>query len=260
MKTIAKIVLLASLISLVQSCSIVRQDEVGVKRRLGRIRSGVYSSGVRLINPFFTRIIKLPVRTVNLEVNVDLPSKEGLTINTEISILYHIIPEKTIDILKEAGIKYETTLILPVFRSAVADVSARFFAKDMHSSKRAEIEQAVKEQMIMLLEKRGFVIESVLMKTVKLPTGLTRAVEDKLEAEQESQRMEFVLSKERMEAERLKIQAEGIKEYNRIISQDLTPLLLQFMSIEAFKDLSQSSNSKVIITDGKTPLLLNPEK
>lgn len=242
------------------SCTVIRQDEIGVKRKLGKLKSGVYNPGVRAINPFTTQIIKLPTRTVNLEVTADLPSKEGLTINTEISILYHIQTSKAIDILQEAGTDYETTLILPVFRSAVADVSAGFFAKDMHSSKRSEIEIAVKNHMHNILEERGFVIEAVLMKTVKLPAGLTGAIEEKLQAEQDAQRMEFILSREKMEAERLKIQAEGINEYQRIISQELSPLILQFMSIEAFKELANSNNSKVIITDGKTPMFLDTEE
>jgi regulator of protease activity HflC (stomatin/prohibitin superfamily) len=144
-----------------------------------------------------------------------------------------------------------------VFRSAVSDVSARFFAKDMHSSKRAQIEKEVQERMNEILLERGFMIESVLMKSVRLPEGLTQSIEEKLQAEQESQRMEFVLSREKMEADRLKIEAEGIRDYQRIISEGLNPMILQFMSIEAFRELSKSSNSKVIITDGKTPLMLN---
>jgi regulator of protease activity HflC (stomatin/prohibitin superfamily) len=239
------------------SCAVIVQDEIGIKRRLGRMQPQVIPSGVRLINPFTTTVIRLPARTVNLEVTADLPSREGLTINTEISILYHIKTEKAHDILRDAGEGYVRTLILPVFRSAVADVSARFYAKDMHSSKRAEIEQAVKDQMASQLEARGFVIEAVLMKTVKLPSGLTRAIEEKLQAEQDAQRMEFILARERMEADRLKIQAQGISDYQKVIGQGLNPLILQYMSIEAFRELSKSGNSKVIITDGKSPILMN---
>jgi len=260
MQKFSKFILFLGAILLLSSCSVIRQDEVGVKRKLGKLKPNIYNPGVRIINPFTTRIIKLPVRTVNLEVNADLPSKEGLTINTEVSILYHIIPSNAIDILQEAGVDYENNIILPVFRSAIADVSAGFFAKDMHSSKRAEIERAVKDYMQDILEERGFMIEAVLMKTVKLPAGLTQAVEEKLQAEQDAQRMEFVLKREKLEAERLKIQAEGINEYQRIIGQELTPMILQFMSIEAFKELAKSNNSKVIITDGNAPMLMNIEE
>ncbi len=242
---------------LMTSCAVVRQDEIGVKRKWGKISNNILAPGLTGVNPFSTTVLTLPGRTVNLEVRADLPSKEGLTIITEISILYHIVPEKAPQILTDAGLAYENTLILPVFRSAVADVSARFFAKDMHSSKRAQIEKEVQERMREILEGRGFIIESVLMKSVRLPQGLTQSIEEKLQAEQEAQRMEFVLSRQRMEADRQKIEAEGIRDYQRIISEGLNPLILQFMSIEAFRELAKSSNSKVIITDGKSPMLIN---
>jgi regulator of protease activity HflC (stomatin/prohibitin superfamily) len=241
------------------SCAVVRQDQIGVRRKFGKISNTILQPGMSSINPFATTIIRLPSRTVNLEVRLDLPSKEGLTIQSEISILYRIVPEEAPKILRQAGINYENVLILPVFRSASADVTARFFAKDMHSSQRAVIEQAIVEQMMKILEPRGFIIESVLMKSVRLPEGLSKAIEEKLQAEQQAQRMEFILNRERQEAERIKIQAEGIRDAQRIISESLSPMIIQFKSIEAFKELTNSPNSKVIITDGRTPLLINTE-
>lgn len=246
-----------SLIFLFCSCAVIRQDEVGVKRKWGKISSQVLTPGVTTVNPLSTKIIKLPARTVNLEVQANLPSKEGLTILTDISILYHLIPEKAKTILQSAGLNYENTVILPVFRSSIADVSARFFAKDMHSSKRSQIEQEVQERMKNLLEERGFAIESVLMKSVRLPEKLSQAIEEKLQAEQEAQRMEFVLNRQRQEADRLKIEAQGIRDYQKIIGENLNPMILQFMNIEAFRELSKSNNSKVIITDGQTPMMIN---
>ncbi len=257
MLTKTPLLILVFLVSFASSCMVIQQDEIGIKRKFGKVKGKVSGAGLKVVNPLITEIVKLPIRTVNLEVTADLPSKEGLTINTEISILYHIIPSKATDILKDAGESYETTLILPVFRSAVADVSARFFAKDMHSSKRAEIEKEVQKHMHEILEKRGFIIEAVLMKTVRIPQGLTRAIEQKLQAEQDAQRMEFVLRQEKLEAERLKIQAEGQKEYQRIIRQELNKTTLRFMEIEAFRELARSSNAKVIITDGKSPMMLD---
>ncbi len=242
---------------LLSNCTVIRQDEIGIRRKWGKITGQVLSPGAKAVNPFSTTVIKLPARTVNLEVQANLPSKEGLTILTDISILYHLIPEKAQVILQSAGMSYENTIILPVFRSAIADVSSRFFAKDMHSSKRSEIEQEVKEKMQELLEERGFMIESVLMKSVRLPSKLSQAIEEKLQAEQEAQRMEFVLNRQRQEAERLKIEAEGIKDYQKIISENLNSLVLQFLNIEAFRELAKSQNSKVIITDGKTPLMID---
>lgn len=257
MKNKLLLILFASI--LLSSCAIVRQDQIGVRRKFGKISDTILQPGMSSINPFSTTVIRLPSRTVNLEVRLDLPSKEGLTIQSEISILYRIVPAEAPKILKQAGINYEDVLILPVFRSASADVTARFFAKDMHSSQRAVIEQAIVEQMMNILEPRGFIIESVLMKSVRLPEGLSKAIEEKLQAEQDAQRMEFILNREKQEAERIKIQAEGIRDAQRIISESLTPMIIQFKSIEAFKELSNTPNSKIIITDGKAPMLINTE-
>ncbi len=243
---------------LLSSCAIIRQDEVGIKRRLGRISDRIVLPGATAVNPFTQTVLRVPVRTVNLEVRLDLPSKEGLTIRSEISILYRIEPKDAPKILREAGIDYERVVILPVFRSAASDVTARFFAKDMHSSQRAAIEQEIKEQMTRILDGRGFIIENVLMKSVILPERLSQAIEAKLQAEQEAQQMEFILSREKLEAERIKIEAEGVRDAQKIIAEGLSPIIIQFRSIEAFERLSQSPNAKIIITDGKAPFLINP--
>ncbi|WP_051295965.1 prohibitin family protein [Eisenibacter elegans] len=242
------------------SCAVVRQDQVGVKRKLGRLTGRIISPGVTLINPFTTTVLRLPNRTVNLEVELDLPSKEGLTIRAEVSILYHIDPTQAVKIVTNSGLNYERTVILPVFRSAVADVSSRFFAKDMHTAQRAVIEIEVQEHMSRVLSERGFIIESVLMKRVQLPAGLSRAIEEKLQAEQESQRMEFILTREKLEAERRKIEAAGVRDAQRIINEGLTPLIIQYMSIEALRELSKSNNTKTIFIDSKSPFLINPER
>ncbi|NJL54645.1 prohibitin family protein [bacterium] len=242
------------------SCAVVRQDQVGVKRKLGRLTGRTIPPGVTLINPFTTTVLRLPNRTVNLEVELDLPSKEGLTIRAEVSILYHIDPTQVVKIISNSGLNYERTVILPVFRSAVADVSSRFFAKDMHTAQRAVIETEVQEHMSRVLSDRGFIVESVLMKRVQLPEGLSRAIEEKLQAEQESQRMEFILTREKLEAERRKIEAAGVRDAQRIINEGLTPLIIQYMSIEALRELSKSSNAKTIFIDSKSPFLINPDQ
>jgi regulator of protease activity HflC (stomatin/prohibitin superfamily) len=127
----------------------------------------------------------------------------------------------------------------------------------MHTSKRAQIEEEIKGRMTELLGSRGFVIESVLLKTIKLPAGLAQAVENKLEAEQEAQRMEFVLQREQLEAQRRKIEAEGIRDAQKILQEGISPQIIQWQSIEAFKELATAPGSRVIITDGKAPFLIN---
>ena len=145
------------------------------------------------------------------------------------------------------------------FRSASADVCARFFAKDMHSGKRAVIEKEIKEQMVTLLENRGFVIEAVLLKSITLPPGLYAAIEAKLRAEQQAQQMEFILQREKKEADRKRIEAEGIRDAQRIIKEGITEGNIEWRSLEVLKEIATSPNAKLIITDGQTPVLINGE-
>lgn len=243
--------------TLMFSCTIVRQGEVGVKQKLGKLGEKAYGPGAVGFNPFIAKVIKLPGTTVNMEIASNLPSKEGLNVGAIISILYRIRPEDAPNIIENIGVNYEDVVINSVFRSASADVCSRFYAKDMHTSKRAVIEKEITEQMSTLLEGRGFEIEAVLLKTIQLPSGLARAVEEKLEAEQVAQQMEFSLQREKLEAERKLVEARGIRDAQKVISEGLTQEILQWQTIEAFKELSKSSNSKVIITNGSTPLMLN---
>ena len=287
-----------------QACTVIRQGEVGVKRRLGKIDPQYVEQGPKGYNVLTTRILKVPTRTMNIEVKPDLPSKEGLTIRSEISILYRIKPEAAPKIVQGIGLNYESEVILPVFRSSAADITAKFLAKDMHSGERAIIESAIRKQMVDILDPKGFVIDNVLLKSISLPGGLARTIEEKLQAEQEAQRMEFVKEREKRDAERRIIEAEGKKEIARIqaegeknaaiiqaearkrmfeieaegkanamgieaiatrrandtINKTLTPTILKLRQIEAFRALSNSNNSKLILTDGKTPFLSLPDK
>jgi prohibitin 1 len=242
-----------------QSCTVVRQGEVGVKRTFGKYSDQVYTSGLRGYNPFSSTIVKISSQTNNLEVQIDIPSKEGLTIRSEVSILYNVEPKQAPNLLRNVGPDYESTLILPVFRSAVSDIASKFYAKDMHSGNRADIEKAIKVLMAETTKDKGIFIESVLLKSIQLPKTLSKAIEEKLEAEQQAQRMEFVLLEAKQEAQRKRIEAEGVRDANSIIAQGLTNPILQFKNIEAWLKLSESNNAKVIISNGNTPLMLNPD-
>jgi regulator of protease activity HflC (stomatin/prohibitin superfamily) len=256
---IVKGLFMLTILALATSCAVIREGEVGVKRKLGKYDNTPYTQGLKVFNPLTTTILKVSTQTNNMEVGLNIPSKEGLNIQAEVSILYNIIPREAPDILRNIGPNYERNVILPVFRSAVSDVSARYFAKDMHTGERASIEMAIREQMTKLLEGKGIIIESVLLKSITLPRNLARAIEEKLEAEQQSQRMQFVLEQERQEAERKRIEAEGVRDAQNIISQGLDPLVLQFKSIEAFLELAKSPNAKIIISDGDMPVMMNQD-
>jgi len=253
-----KILLNLIVISLmISSCAVVNPGEVGVKQKLGKLKGPVQTQGIVLVNPLITELVKIPIRTVNKEVALNLPSKEGLNVAAEISILYHVKEGSVIDIINNVGVSYERTLILSTFRSASADICAKFYAKDMHSGKRAQIETEIKNEMADVLEGRGFVIESILLKSIKLPSGLYSAIEGKLEAEQQAQQMEFVLQRETKEAERKRIEAEGIRDAQNIIKEGITDANIEWKSLEVLRELSSSPNAKIIITDGKTPVLIN---
>jgi regulator of protease activity HflC (stomatin/prohibitin superfamily) len=238
------------------------QDEVGVKRRFGKLVPKVLSPGLYTFNPFFAIVLKVPTRTINMQIMLEaLPSKEGLTIASELAILYHVRPGQAVKILESVGrISNGEQIILSVLRSAAADVTSKFFAKDMHTSERENIEKAIAAKMTEILGDRGFVIENVLLKSIRLPSGLAKAIEEKLEAEQEAQRMEFVLNKEKREAERKRVEAEGVRDAQLIISEGLNDLLIQYKSLEVMQNLATSPNTKIIITDGKTPYLINPNE
>jgi len=239
------------------SCVTVRQGNVGVKRTIGKIQEPSIPAGPSWYNPFVSRIILLPTKTQNLEVNLPLPSKEGLNVEAQISILFHIDETKATDIIGSIGEDYLNTIVLPVFRAAAADVTSKFMAKDMHTGNRQEIEIAIKDKMSELIRERGFIVEAVLLKSVSLPQGLYKSIEEKLQAEQDAQRMEFVLQKEKQEAERKKIEAAGVRDANKIISEGLTPAIIQYKSLEVYQELSKSPNAKVIIGNGTESLLID---
>ena len=162
-------------------------------------------------------------------------------------------------VVEEVGLNYEDVVILSVFRSAAADVCSRFLAKDMYTAGRLEIEKQIRAQMETILQPRGFEIENVLMKSIQLPNGLVQAIEDKLEAEQNAQQMTFELQREELEAQRRIIEAKGIRDAQQIIEAGLSDRIIKWQTIEAFRSLASSPGSRLIITDGKAPLLINEE-
>jgi regulator of protease activity HflC (stomatin/prohibitin superfamily) len=241
------------------SCVTIREGEVGVKRTLGKYADTPYTQGLKMFNPFASKVFKISIQTKNLEVGLNIPSKEGLTIISEVSILYNIDGAKTPGLLRQIGMDYERNVIVPVFRSAVADVTSRFYAKDMHSGERATIEKAIRDQMMGLMEGKGIIVEAVLLKSIQLPRSLANAIEEKLEAEQQAQRMEFTLQQAEREAEQKRIEAAGIRDAQIIIAEGLDSKILQFKSIEAFEALAKSPNAKIIITDGDLPMIMQSE-
>lgn len=255
MKSIIKTASLALIPLFMAQCAIIQPGEVGVKQRFGKLIGEPKTSGIITYNPFIARVVTSSAQTTNLKLNLNLPSKEGLSVQSEISILYHIQADQFKKLLIQYGKDYEP-IVTAVFRSAASDVCAQYYAKDMHSGKRSDIEMAILKKMVGNLEGSGMVIENVLMKSISLPKGLATSIEQKLQAEQDAMRMEFVLQQEKLEAERKIIEAKGTRDAQLIQAEGLTPEILKMRSIDAFRDLSKSPNAKVIVTDGKTPFLI----
>mgnify|MGYP001287377853 CR=1 FL=1 len=245
MKNVSLLALLG--IFLLSSCAVIRPGEVGIKQTLGKFSKEVKTQGTIVYNPLISRVIKESTQTSNIKLVLTLPSKEGLSVNSEISILYRLKANKVADVLENLGQNYES-VITSVFRSAASDVCAKFFAKDMHSGMRADIEIEILKKMKINIEKQadGIDLISVLMKRIQLPRGLANSIERKLQAEQDAMRLKFVLDQEKLEAERKIINAKGERDAQLIIAEGLTPGILKLKAIEAFKALATSSNAKTI--------------
>jgi regulator of protease activity HflC (stomatin/prohibitin superfamily) len=240
---------------LLSSCAVIRPGEVGVKQKLGKLSEKSYYQGSVWYNPFVTKVIKTNIQLNDIELSISLPSKEGLSVVAQISILYRIDQNSVPKVIRSLGLGYEK-IISNVFRSASADVCSKYFAKDMHSGMRSEIENSIKRKMGETLMGQGVIVEAVLMKSIQLPAGLASSIEQKLQAEQDALRMVFILQQEKLEAERKIIEATGTKDAQKIISEGLTDQIIKIRSIDAFIELSKSPNSKIIITDGKAPYLI----
>jgi regulator of protease activity HflC (stomatin/prohibitin superfamily) len=253
------IITISAIAFLFSSCAVIRPGEAGVVQKLGKFSDKIVTQGTMIYNPLTSKVIKESTQTNNIKLVLSLPSKEGLSVDSEISILYRLEQNKIPSVLENLGQGYES-VITSVFRSASSDVCAKFFAKDMHSGMRADIEREIQIKMEENLKKQADGIEliAVLMKRIRLPRGLANSIEEKLQAEQDAMRMVFVLQQSRLEAERKIIEAEAERDAQIILANGLTQEIIQIKSIEAFRELSKSPNSKVIITDGKTPLLIEP--
>lgn len=251
--------ILVFLVISLSSCAVIRPGEVGVKQKMGKLGNETKTSGSIWFNPLNSSVVKVSTQTENLELTISLPSKEGLSITSQISILYQVNADMVTEVVEDLGLNFEP-IIANIFRSASADVCSKYSAKDMHSGMRASIEGAIADRMSEILADKGILIEEVLLKSIQLPMALANSIEQKLQAEQDALRMKFILDRERLEADRKLIEAKGTRDAQKILAEGLTKQILELKSIEAFIQLARSQNSKVIITDGKTPYLIQNDK
>lgn len=245
---IGGVIALIILIILVKMIIIVPAGETGVYHLFGKVKAKELRSGIHLINPL-ANVEIMSIRTEQYTMSIvpqegqiigddsiDALTKEGLKVNLDITILYHLIEEKAPNVYKDLGIYYGEKIIRPEVRSAIREVIALYDAKDIYSEKRQEVADKILEKLKTNINPRGIEIETVLLRNVALPLLLTEAIEDKLTADQEAQKYDFILEKEKKEAERKRIEAAGQRDSQTIINQSLTPRYLQYLYIKELKD------------------------
>jgi len=257
-KLIKAAVILAAVFTMT-GCAVVRPGQVALKQRLGKLRPEPLNTGAHLYNPFVTRVVKVNVRTVEIYETLPLPTKEGLSVNAQITLLYHVNAEKAREIYTQFGTDYQNVIVLSNFLATAREVSSRYYAKELYAIERKKVEEVIKNELTEHIGSKGFVVDAVILKDILLPESMSNAIQDKVNAEQAALQMDFVIAKQRKEAERMYIEAEGIKRAQDIIDSSLTDKLLQYNQIQVMKELVKSPNAKVIVTDGKMPMIIGEE-
>ncbi len=241
---------------------IVPAGHVGVKDFFGIVSKNVLSPGLRIVIPF-TKVIKMSIRTREILEMAEVPSKEGLIMTLDVSLLFSLSPDKASEMYKSVGKEYHKIVVEPQFRSAIREITASYEAKALYSAERDKVAKEIFELVKKLTQERGIIIEQVLLRKIGLPTVVANAIQEKLRREQEAEQMKFILQKEQQEAERKRIEAQGIADFQRIVAQGISPQLLEWKGIEATEKLANSQNTKIVlIGNPKTglPVILSTER
>jgi regulator of protease activity HflC (stomatin/prohibitin superfamily) len=236
----------------------VDSGHVGVLTLFGKVQKEALPEGLHFINPLKTNH-ELSVRTQELKETASVPSSEGLVLNLDTSLIYHLNPDKAADVYQNIGPNYVMVLIEPNLRSAIREATASHSANALYSSERETVAQQIVSQLKAQLADRGVIVESILLRDIQLPTTLRASIELKQQAEQEALAMSFRLQKETQEAQRKRIEAQGISDFQRIVAQGISTQLLEWKGIEATENLAKSPNAKVVVIgSGKNglPLIL----
>lgn len=283
------LILFFPLIYFLQSCAVIRPGEVGIKTTLGRASSGVLAQGAHGFNPFISRVIRIDTRAHEYSDNLHLPTKEGLEITAEVTFMHHLMADSAMYIYTHFGLETYESLVRSTYIATSREITAHYFAKDL-ILQREDLERAIHDKLVSSLSSHGIVIDAVLVRDIMLPPGILAAINEKVKSEQaslqaqfdiEKQRKEldfnieaqrkqaqFLIEKQKMEAERIMIEAnanakktvieaEAMKKSQAIIDSTLSEKQLKLKGYEVTKGLVQSGNSKIIITDGKNPVILN---
>jgi regulator of protease activity HflC (stomatin/prohibitin superfamily) len=259
------------LIGVVTSCIIqIDAGQVGVKKLFGQVQNDVLSSGLHFINPLVD-VVRMDVKTMNYTMSgqhdegqktgddaIRVLTADGLEVTIDLSVLYRVVINGAPKLLRETGVDYEDKIVRPLTRTRIRDNAVYYDAVSLFSSKRDEFQQRIFRSIEKDFNSRGLLLEQLLVRNITLPQSVKTTIEQKINAEQDAQKMQFVLQKERQEAERKRVEAQGIADYQRIISESLTDKQLQYESIKAQLAIAQSANTKIIIMGkGNTPVILD---
>jgi prohibitin 1 len=234
------------LIFLFSSFTTIKTGHVGVLTLYGEVTGQVLDAGFHFINPLKS-VHEISIQTSEVKEQANVPSSEGLVMGLDTSLIFHLDEAHAAAIIKDVTPPYEDTLVEPNLRSAIRSVTANHTANALYSSAREQVAEQIKAELEGQLAPRGIVIEKVLLRDIQLPLALKQSIEAKQQAEQESLAMSFRLQKEKQEADRKRIEAEGIRDFSRTVASGISPELLTWKGIETTEKLSSSPNAKIVI-------------
>jgi len=240
---------------------VVPAGHVGVKDLFGSVSSDALPPGVHFVIPF-TRVHRMSIQTQEVKENAEVPSKEGLVMDLEGSLLFRLDPAKAPEMYKTVGQEYQEIVVHPQIRSAIREITASYEAKALYSAEREQVAHETFELFQKMAGARGIIAEAVLLRKIGLPPIVANAIQEKLKAEQQSQQMKFVLAKEQQEAERKRIEAQGIADFQKIVAAGISPQLLEWKGIEATEKLAMSPNTKIVVVGNPKsglPIILGGE-
>jgi regulator of protease activity HflC (stomatin/prohibitin superfamily) len=249
------------LILILAGITSIPTGHVGVLTLFGKVTGEVLGEGIHLINPLKS-VQKLSIQTQSLKESANTPSNEGLMLALDTSLLFHLDRTKAAQVYQTVGENYAEKIVEPTLRSAIRGSTSSHTANALYTNARELVQQQIQDELTTQLASRGIVVEAVLLRDVQLPAMLKSSIEAKQQAEQDALRMNFILQKEKQEAERKRIEAQGIADFQKIVAQGISPQLLEWKGIEATEKLATSSNAKVVIVGNSKnglPLVLEPK-
>jgi regulator of protease activity HflC (stomatin/prohibitin superfamily) len=243
---------------------------IGVKKLFGKVQKDVLGSGLHFINPLL-EVERMDIKTQNYTMSgvhdegaksnddaIRILTADGLEVTIDLTVLYKVLPSEAPRIVVETGLDYTDKIVRPITRTSIRNNAVYYDAVSLYSTRRDEFQQRIFSTIENDFKNRGLALEQLLVRNITLPASVKAAIELKINAEQEAQKMQFVLQKEKQEAERKRVEAQGISDYQNIINQSLTERQLQYEQIKAMKELATSANSKTIIMGrGNTPVILD---